>query len=309
MALDRFARRFLDLAGAGARGRTSEPTIAQMREGVAGLAAFAGSAPAPQGDIRDGYAPGTAIPIRVYSPPAPSRDFLPGLVYFHGGGWLSGDLDSHDPICRALAGTGQCRILAVDYRLAPEHRFPAGIEDCLAAVESVVANAAMFGLDPVRIGVAGDSAGGNLAVVVCQLARERGLRIAVQVLLCPVMDALGRTQSRQLLGTGHFLEERTMIRYWEHYRIEGLDPDNPMVSPSRAADFHDLPPAVIHTAEYDPLCDEGALYAIELARAGARVHHCQHPGMIHHFYGLGGAIPYAETALAAIGAEIRAAFA
>ena len=122
------------------------------------------------------------------------------------------------------------------------------------------------------------------------------------------MDALGRTRSRQAFGIGYFLEERTMVRYWEHYRIEGLDPDNPLVSPSRATDFSNLPPALIHTAEYDPLSDEGALYAIELARAGVEVRHCQHPGMIHHFYGLGGAIPYAATALAAIGAEIREAF-
>ena len=100
-----------------------------------------------------------------------------------------------------------------------------------------------------------------------------------------------------------------MVRYWENYRVEGLDPDDPMVSPLRASDFRNLPPALIHTAEYDPLCDEGALYAIELARAGVAVRHCQHPGMIHHFYGLGGAIPYAATAWAAIGAEIRAAFA
>jgi acetyl esterase len=308
MSLDKFARRFLDLAAAGARGRTDEPTVAQMREGLAGLAAFAGAPPASQVDERDENLPGRGISIRIYSPAA-SAERLPGLVYFHGGGWLSGDLATHRFICRALAGAGQCRVLAVDYPLAPEHRFPRAIEDCLAAVEIINAQAGRFGLDPARIGVAGDSAGGNLAVVVCQLARTRGLRIALQVLLCPVMDALGRTQSRQVLGAGYFLEERTMVRYWEHYRIEGLDPDDPMVSPSRARDFHDLPPALIHTAEYDPLCDEGALYAIELARAGVKVHHCQHPGMIHHFYGLGGAIPYAATALAAIGAEIREAFA
>lgn len=279
-----------------------------MREGLAGLAAFAGSTQAPDVDERDETLIGGAIPIRVYSPAARSLESLPGLIYFHGGGWLSGDLGSHGAICRALAATGQCRVLAVDYRLAPEHRFPAAIEDCIGAVEAVMAQPAHFGLDPRRIGVAGDSAGGNLAVIVCQLAKARGLRIALQVLLCPVMDALGRTRSRQAFGIGYFLEERTMVRYWEHYRIEGLDPDNPLVSPSRATDFSNLPPALIHTAEYDPLSDEGALYAIELARAGVEVHHCQHPGMIHHFYGLGGAIPYAATALAAIGAEIREAF-
>ena len=308
MALDRFARRFLDLAGASARARTSEPTLAEMRQGLTGLAAFAGPTEGLGVAARDEVLPGTAIPLRVYSPFASIEAPLPGLVYFHGGGWLSGDLESHDPLCRALAGGGQCRVIAVDYRLAPEHRFPAAIEDCLKAVEIITTQAASFGLDPVRIGIAGDSAGANLAVVVCQMARARGIRLALQVLLCPVMDALGRTQSRQTLGVGYFLEERTMVRYWKHYRIDGLDPDDPRVSPLRARDFHNMPPALIHTAEYDLLSDEGALYAIELARAGVKVRHSQHAGMIHHFYGLGAAIPYAATALAAIGAEICEAF-
>jgi acetyl esterase len=309
MPLDRYARRFLDLAAVAARNRTDEPTVAEMRIGIEGLAAFAGGTQTPQGNVRDAILPRTATAIRIYSPFASSSERLPGLVYFHGGGWLSGGLDSHAALCRALAEEGRCRILAVDYRLAPEHRFPAAIEDCRAAVASIFTQAASLGLDPERIGVAGDSAGGNLAVIVCQLARSSGPRIALQVLLCPVMDALGRTQSRHTLGSGYFLEERTMIRYWEHYRVEGLDPDDPMVSPLRGGDFRDLPPALIHTAEYDPLCDEGALYAVELARAGVKVRHSQHPGMIHHFYALGGAIPYAAAALATIGGEIREAFA
>ncbi len=309
MPLDKFARRFLDLAGAGARGRAGEPTLAEMREGIENLAAFAGAPRAAEGDARDVLLPGSAIPARIYSPVAPASQTLPGLVYFHGGGWLSGGLASHAAICRALAAESGCRVIAVDYRLAPEHRFPAGIEDCRAAVAIIADHAVAFGLDPARIGVAGNSAGANLAVVVCQLAKESGPRIALQALLCPVMDALGHTRSRQTLGRGYFLEERTMVRYWENYRIDGLDADDPMVSPLRASDFRDMPPAIIHTAEYDPLCDEGALYAIELARAGVAVSHCRHPGMIHHFYGLGGAIPYASTALAAIGAEVRAGFA
>jgi acetyl esterase/lipase len=308
MALDRFARRFLNLAAASARGRTEEPTVAEMRRGLDGLAAFAGPSAEQKGEVRDAILPGGSISVRIYSPFGLAAAQLPGLVYFHGGGWLSGGLQSHDALCRVLAEEGRCRIIAVDYRLAPEHRFPGGIEDCRDALASIAKHATTLGLDPARIGVAGDSAGGNLAVVVCQLAKRDGPRIALQLLLCPVMDALGHTQSRQALGVGHFLEERTMIRYWEHYRIDGLDPDDPRVSPLRGRDFRDLPPALIHTAEYDPLCDEGALYAVELARAGVKVRHSQHPGMIHHFYGLGGAIPYAATALAAIGAELREAF-
>jgi acetyl esterase len=309
MVLDKFAQRFLELTRASARPRSGELTVAKIRAGLAELAAFGEPPRSSNVKARDTLLPGGAIPVRVHSPAESESKLLPGLIYFHGGGWLSGDLDSHAPICRALAESGLCRVIAVDYRLAPEHRFPAAIEDCLSAVEILTTQAETFGLDPARIGVAGDSAGANLAVVVCQLGKARGLRIALQVLLCPVMDALGRTQSRQTLGAGYFLEERTMVRYWENYRVEGLDPNDPMVSPSRALDFRDLPPALIHTAQYDPLCDEGALYAVELAHAGVAVHHCQHPGMIHHFYGLGGAIPYAATAWASIGAEIRRAFA
>jgi acetyl esterase/lipase len=309
MTLDRFARRFLDLTNASSRSRAGEPTIPEMREGVDALAAFADSALGADVAVRDATLDEGAIPIRIYSPMAVSSEPSPGLLYFHGGGWLAGGLRSHDAICRVLAGSGQCRIIAVDYRLAPEHRFPAAIDDCLRAFELVAAQAARFGVDPRRIGVAGDSAGGNLAVVVCQLARARGLQIALQVLLCPVMDALGRTQSRRELGVGYFLEERTLVRYWEHYRVEGLNPDDPMVSPSQALDFRNLPPALIHTAQYDPLRDEGAHYADALVRAGVVVRHRQHPGMIHHFYGLAAVIPHAAGALAEIGAEIRAAFA
>lgn len=309
MALDRSARRFLDLVEAGVGARGSEPTIAEMRAGIDGLASLAGPPPRRVGETRDILLPGGAIPARIHSPFEPSSALLPGLVYFHGGGWLSGGLNSHVAICRALAEASGCRVVAVDYRLAPEHRFPAGLDDCRAALAAIAAHAADLGLDRRRIGVAGDSAGANLAVAACRLAREAGPRIALQALLCPVMDALAHTPSRERLGRGYFLEERTMIRYWENYRIDGLDPDDPLVSPLRAAEFHNMPPAIIHTAEYDPLCDEGALYAAELARAGVSVRHRQHSGMIHHFYGLAGAIPAAAGALAEIGAEIRAAFA
>ena len=309
MTIDRFARRFLDLTNASLRSRTDEPTVAEMRAGVEALAAFADTAGGAKVDVREAVID-DAIPIRIYSPPAiAAASALPGLIYFHGGGWLAGGLRSHDGICRALAASSLCRIIAVGYRLAPEHRFPAGLEDCTRAVARIAAQPTRFGLDPRRIGVAGDSAGGNLAVVVCQHARARGLPIALQLLLCPVMDALGRTPSRRALGAGYFLEERTLIRYWENYRIDGLDADDPQASPSQAADFRDLPPALIHTAQYDPLNDEGALYADALARAGVAVRHREHPGMIHHFYGLSGAIPYAAGALEMIGAEIRDAFA
>ena len=309
MALDRFARRFLDLTNAGLTMRPGEPTLSEMRAGTEALAALAGATNSSEIDARDAALDKGAIPIRIYAPLSLRDESAPGLVYFHGGGWLSGGLDSHDAICRALAASSRCRILSVAYRLSPEHRFPAAIEDCLRVVEIVSARPARLGLDASRIGVAGDSAGGNLAVVVCQLAKARGLRLALQVLLCPVMDALGRTPSRRAFGAGYFLEERSLTRYWEHYRIPGLDPDDPRVSPSQGGDFRDLPPALIHTAQYDPLRDEGALYAEALAGAGIAAQLHEHPGMIHHFYGLGGAIPYAAAAWTMIGGQIRQALA
>ncbi|HLH48529.1 MAG TPA: alpha/beta hydrolase, partial [Roseiarcus sp.] len=304
--LDRAARRFLDLARASAAQSAGQPSPDDMRRATEALAAFAASERRRDVATRDASLRGPAadLPIRIYAPRAAQATILPGLVYFHGGGWISGSLDSHDGICRALADEGACRVIAVAYRLAPEHPFPAALEDGARAVETIAAEAESFAIDPRRIGVAGDSAGGNLAAALCGALRG-GPPIALQLLLCPVLDALGRTPSRRALASGYFLEERTMARYFEHYRIAGLAPDDPRVSPLRAADFGGLPPTRIHAAEYDPLRDEAALYAERLAEAGVGVRLTVHQGMIHHFYGLGDVIPYAAAALKAIGAEIR----
>lgn len=308
-SLDRAARRFLDLARASALD-SDEPSLADMRRTTEALAAFAGNERGRDVETRDANLPGPAgdLPIRLYTPRAAQAKVSPGLLYFHGGGWISGSLDSHDGICRALADEGACRVIAVAYRLAPEHPFPAALEDGARAIETIAAEAASFAIDPRRIGVAGDSAGGNLAAVLCRALRG-GPPIALQLLLCPVLDALGRTPSRRELASGYFLEERTMACYFEHYRIAGRAPDNPRVSPLRAADFSGLPPTRIHAAEYDPLKDEAALYAERLAEAGVDARLTVHQGMIHHFYGLGDVIPHAAAALNAIGAEIREALA
>jgi acetyl esterase len=250
-----------------------------------------------------------AIPLRLYSPAGLAEVELPGLIFFHGGGLVSGDLDTCDSLCAALCHLGRCRVVAVDYRLAPESRFPAAHDDALAAVMAVAATPSRWAIDGTRLGVAGDSAGGNLATSAARRACAAGVRLALQLLLCPVLDPLARTPSRCDLASGHLIEEATMRRYWELYRIDGLAPDDERVAPLRVADFTGAPPALIHTAEYDPLRDEGALYARALAGAGVPVRHLSHPGMIHHFYGLGAVIPAAQTALAAIGAELREAFA
>ena len=306
MGIDPRARRFLDFLAASGRSRAGAPDLDALRRAGTELASFA--APAPPLERRDERVSGLAL--RVYSPPGAVGDVLPGLVYFHGGGWISGDLDTHDAICAALAAGGACRVIAVGYRLAPEHRFPAALEDGLAAVRAVRADPARFAVDPRRLAIGGDSAGANLAVVVA-LALRGGAAppLAMQVLLCPVMEPLGRTPSRAVLASGHLIEEATMALYWEHYRIEGLAPDDPRVAPLRAAEFADMPPAFIHTAEFDPLRDEGELYAQVLARDGVSAKLTRHAGMIHHFYGLGGVVPAAQAALARIGDDIRGAFA
>ncbi|HLJ72432.1 MAG TPA: alpha/beta hydrolase [Roseiarcus sp.] len=306
--LDRAARRFLDVARASVTQSAGQASLDDMRRATEALAAFASSERRRDVATRDASlrSPAADLPIRVYSPRAAQAKISPGLIYLHGGGWISGSLDSHDGICRALADEGACRVVAVAYRLAPKHPFPAALEDGAHAIEAIAAEAEGFAIDPRRIGVAGDSAGGNLAAALCGALRG-GPPIALQLLLCPVLDALGRTPSRRALAHGYFLEERTMVRYFEHYQAEGLAPDDPRVSPLRAADFSGLPPTRIHAAEYDPLKDEAALYAERLAEAGVDVRLTVHQGMIHHFYGLGDVIPYAGAALKTIGAEIREA--
>jgi acetyl esterase len=304
MGLDPRARRFLDFLAASAR--SGPPDLKALRRATRAMAAFA--APTPDVERRDEVLGEGAdrLTLRLYSPIGAAAAMLPALVYFHGGGWISGSLDSHDALCATISARAGCRVVAVDYRLAPEHRFPAGIEDGLAALRAVEADPERFGVDLSRLAIGGDSAGANLAAV---LMREASAPLVLQVLLCPVMEPLGRTGSRQELASGYLIEEATMAFYWECYRSEGLAADDPRVAPLRSESFARLPPALIHTAEFDPLRDEGELYAKALRRDGIAVELTVHAGMIHHFYGLGGVIPAALAPLDAIAEGIRAAFA
>jgi acetyl esterase len=302
--LDPRARRFLDLLAAGAKRRAGAPTLEDLRAATDGLAAFA--APSPPVERRDETLAGGRVAARFYAPQGQGDAQLPALLYFHGGGWISGGFESHDAISATLAARGGCRVIAVDYRLAPEHRFPAALEDGAAALGAIAADPRRFGVDPSRLGIAGDSAGANLAVVV---ARETRTPLALQLLLCPVMDPLGRTASRAALASGWLIEEATMARYWDFYRVPGLAPDDPRVAPLRGGDFASLPPALVHVAEFDPLRDEGELYAAALIQAGVRAELTVHAGLIHHFYGLGGVIPAAQAAFARVCRALRLAWA
>ncbi len=298
--------RLLRMLRAGAPADWSRAGVDVRRAGFDGLMRFA-APPPPIGSVVDRIidGPGGPLPLRVYSPEGAAAT-LPGLVYFHGGGLVAGSLDGYDPLCRTLAAGTGCRVVAVGYRLAPEYPFPAAIEDAVAAVRHVLDHPADFGVDPARVAVGGDSAGGTLTAVVTQTLRDAGDdRLAAQVLLCPVLDFAEERPSKRAYGEGFLLDTAMMARDLVHYAPDVALTD-PRLSPLRAKSFAGLPPAVIHTAACDPLADEGLAYAEALRTAGVAVSLTCHPGMVHHFYGLTGLVPAARHALDTIMAEIGA---
>ena len=302
--LDPRARRMLALLAAGAKSRDGAPTLAELRAATSALAGFA--APPPPVERRDDVISARRVAVRFYAATGQGDAPAPALLYFHGGGWISGGIASHDAVCATLAGRGGCRVIAVDYRLAPEHRFPAALDDGLAALEAIADRPRRYGVDPARLGIAGDSAGANLAVV---LARQATAPLALQLLLCPVLSPLGRTSSRATLAAGWLIEEATMAAYWDFYRVGGLSPDDPRVAPLAGGGFATLPPALIHVAEFDPLRDEGEAYAAALTAAGVSAGLTVHAGLIHHFYGLGGVVPAAQAAFGRVCDGLKRAWA
>jgi len=311
--LDPRVKRFLGALAAGNPPNALEASVEQRRAALTQLMQFAGPE-TPVGRIEDRTIPGPSslLNVRVYTPlEAPGDGVLPGLIYFHGGGLVAGTVATHDSIARALASAGACRVVSVEYRLAPEHRFPAALDDALAAVEYIGTHARDFGIDNARLGICGDSAGGTLAAATAQaLARADGpVRLALQVLLCPILDYSRMTDSRRELADGYLVDQATLDHDLLHYVPAGTDAANPRISPLRATDLAGLPRTIIHTAEFDPLRDEGRHYFERLAHSGVAVSYTCHAGMIHLFYGLGAVIPYARTAFAQIGGEIRAALA
>ncbi len=308
MPLDPRAKRFLDTLAASGAASTLALTVEQRRRSLAQLLSFAGPLPTVGGvEERTFLRPAASLRVRIYAPAGVgAHEVLPGLVYFHGGGLVAGSLETHDGICRALAAASRCRLLSVDYRLAPEHSFPAAIDDGLAATWWVATHAAELGLDPDRLGVCGDSAGATLAAVVCQSAAAFGQpRLACQFLLCPIMDYAAESDSRRSLAQGYLIDRATLEHDLRHYLGPEADRADPRVSPLRAPGVMNLPPTVIHTAEFDPLRDEGAAYAERLRAAGVKITYRCHPGMIHLFYGLGALIPYAGAAFGLMGADVR----
>ena len=277
-----------------------EGTPAQARAGFRQLALGARTPESvlPVGSVEDRALPGAGgdLAVRVYRPEPDSP--VPTVVLFHGGGWVIGDLDTHDAMARSLCRDCRAVVVSVDYRLAPEAPFPAAVEDAVAATRWAAAHLDELGGDD-RLAVAGDSAGGNLAAVVAQSLRdEAGAALVAQLLVYPATDATGDYPSRVENGTGYFLERPTMDWFMRHYSAGGAVLTDPRVSPLRAADLSGLPPAVVVTAGFDPLRDEGEAYAAALRDAGVPVQVRRFDSMIHGFFDMGQISPAAQDAVA-----------
>lgn len=306
MPLDAQVRNFLDKLAATAPRGAAGLTVAERRASIERLLALGGE-PEAVARIEKRSIRGPAGPLRIwiYTPAGAPMGLLPALVYFHGGGFVAGSLETHDGISRSLANASGCRVIAVDYRLGPEARFPAAVLDACAATRWAADHATRLGIDARLIGVCGDSAGATLAAVVAQTLAAEKTPLALQCLLCPVLDYGAKTPSRETFASGYLLDRDTLEHDLQHYVGEAADAGDPRISPLKASRVEGLPAACIHTAECDPLRDEGAAYAERLERAGVRVSYRCHPGMVHLFYGLRAVIPYAATAYRLIGADIR----
>jgi len=265
--------------------------------------------PEPVGNVENRSIPGPAanIPVRIYTPKGAGP--FPMLVYFHGGGWVLGSLESWDAPCRMLTNMVGCVMVSVDYRLAPEHKFPKPLEDCYAATQWVADNAASINGDPARIAIGGDSAGGNLAAAAALMARDHGKpRIAYQLLVYPVTDAAMNTGSIDSCADGYLLTREMMAWFWKQYVRDSADRAHPYASPLLAQNLRGLPPALVITAEFDPLRDEGEAYAARMREAGVPVTCTRYDGTIHGFFLMSSVLDQGKKAVAEAVSELKAAF-
>ena len=262
-------------------------------------------------DVRDLSAEGPhgPIPLRLYRPlRAEGSASLPALVYFHGGGWVIGDLDTHDTLCREIANGSGCAVVAVDYRMGPEHRFPAAVDDCIAATAWVRREASSLGVDPDRLAVGGDSAGGNLAAVVSIAARDAGdVAIRYQLLIYPATDMRRSAPSHTTNGEGYLLTRDTIAYFLGHYITDARHHVDWRTSPLLHGDLSNLPPALVLTAGFDPLRDEGLAYAAALTKAGNRATYICFERQIHGFITMGRVLDEANAAVAMCASELRRA--
>jgi len=309
MPLDPQAQAFLEQLAASGAPPLHELSVAEARQVIVALFGVQGDSE-PVGAVANRMIPGAAgeIPARIYTPPGTGP--FPLLVYFHGGGWVIGNLEAYDATCRALTNAARCVVAAMEYRLAPEHKFPTAPEDCYAATQWVAAHATAIGGDPARLALGGDSAGGNLTAVVAQMVRDRGGPVlCYQLLVYPVTDHNYDTASYRENAEGYLLTRDAMVWFWNHYLRSPADGSNPMASPLRADNLRGLPPAMVITAEFDPLRDEGEAYAARLQEAGVPVTLKRYDGMIHGFFCLGTVLEQGKRALEDAAAALRTAFA
>jgi acetyl esterase len=309
MPLDPQARALLDVMAAAGFPPTHTLSPPEAREVMLKRRAMTAGEPEPVGRVEDRLVPGPGgdLPIRIYRPDGEPP--FPLLVYFHGGGWVIGSIETHDPNARSITNAAGCTVVSVEYRLAPEHKFPAGAEDAYAATRWAADNAAALGGDAARLAVGGDSAGGNLAAVVALMARDRGgPPLAFQLLIYPVIDYDFETPSYRENGDDYQLTRADMAYYWRHYLADEAAARDPYAAPLRAPDLRGLPPALVITAEYDPLRDEGEAYAARLREAGVPTVCTRYPGMIHGFFGMPRVLDQARVAIAEAGSALRGAF-
>ena len=290
--LDPEARMLLDLMEkATQEGRPPLHTLPYTagRQAVDKMSEDSEASPPDVGEVADGAfaGPGGEIRFRRYRPLGAAAGPLPALIYYHGGGFVIGNLDTHDSTCRRLASKSRCLVIAIDYRLAPEHPFPAPIDDGIAAFRHIRDNAASFGADATRLAVGGDSAGGAIAAVVCQACRDAGEKTpAFQMLIYPATDSSKPSRSRREFAEGYFLTKDLIDWFWKAYVPAATDLGDLRLSPLLARDFLNLPPAFVLTAGYDPLRDEGRAYADRLIDAGVKTTYVNYPGTIHGFFSL-----------------------
>jgi acetyl esterase len=308
MKFDPDAEKMFLAARAAGLPRFETLTPVEARELLTQLRATVAAEPLPLAMVRDVSCPGPSgtVALRLYRPTA-DEAALPALVYCHGGGFVVGNLETHDALCRALALAAGMAVVSVDYRLAPEHPFPAALEDALAALEHVAAQAAALRVDPQRLAIGGDSAGANLAAVLALMARDGSApAVRMQLLACPVFDLSLTQASHSLDMDGLAVNGPTMRWFRGHYLGADGDPDDWRVSPLAAPSLEGVAPCHLITAGIDPLCDEGLAYAARLAAAGVRLVHEHYPGQMHGFVTAGIAAPTGQRALASMAASLRA---
>ena len=297
--LDSRTQWFLQLLARSGQKPLSELGVAKARAEFDAFQAIMGGSPAPVGEIVDRTigTPEGRMRVRIYRPAGSVARLLPTILYFHGGGFVIGSLEGYDLPCRFFCAQTGCAVVAIDYRLAPEHKFPAAVDDAVSSFHWLATNATSLGLDPARIVVAGDSAGGTLAAVVAQEMRGTPQPPCLQWLIYPATDLAGTTHSHESCGEGFLLTRADMEWFAGHYLDDPAEASDPRISPLRATDLSGLPPALIFTAGFDPLRDEGQAYAERLAAAGVKTVQREFDSLIHGFIGMRGALQDAARAM------------